>query len=318
MSPRPPVDLDGAQHFLRARFGERAAGVAELGRGAWSRAFAFVLDGRELVIRFGEHREDYEIDRRAMRYGSAALPVPDVIEIGSAHGGAYAISQRCHGRFLESLDAAGWRRVLPALWRALDEMRGQPEVWPRWLRDDGGDDGPAAGPGGRWGAQLLASLEDRPGERVSGWRSVLAGFPALEATFTAARRECLELLAVCPTHAHLIHGDLLNRNVLVTPDARHLSAVYDWSCERRGDFLYDLAWLEFWAPWHPGLAAVDIRARALEHFRSEGISLPHFEARLRCYELHIGAEHLAYNAFTGDLDELEACGRRTREVLTSG
>ena len=51
---------------------------------------------------------------------------------------------------------------------------------------------------------------------------------------------------------HLIHSDLLNYNVLVA-DGR-ISAVIDWGCAMYGDFLYDLAWFEFWAPWYAGLA----------------------------------------------------------------
>jgi aminoglycoside phosphotransferase (APT) family kinase protein len=309
------VELVDAREFLRSRFGSGVTDVAELGSGAWSRAFSFRLGGRELVVRFGQHRVDYEIDQQAMGYGTADLPVPAVIEIGSAFGGAYAISERRHGQFLESLDAVGWRRLLPAFWRALDVMRAQPEQWPDWLSDH-----PelADGPGGRWGAQLLASLEDRPGERVSGWRATLAGFQDLDALFTAARARFVEVLAMCPTsNGRLIHGDLLNRNVLVTQDAARLTAVFDWSCQRRGDFLYDVAWLTFWAPWHRGLAATDIRASALEHYTTIGVALPRFDERLSCYELHIGLEHLAYNAFTRDETELHAVGRRLRTVLDS-
>jgi hypothetical protein len=82
------VELGAAREFLRSRFGSEASEVAELGRGAWSRAFAFRLAERELVIRFGQHRVDYEIDRRAMGYATPDLPVPAVIEIGAAFGGA--------------------------------------------------------------------------------------------------------------------------------------------------------------------------------------------------------------------------------------
>lgn len=308
------VELADASAFLGSRFGNRVTQVAELGRGAWSRAFSFRLDDHELVIRFGQHRVDYEIDRRAMEYATPDLPVPAVIQIGEAPGGAYAISERRYGRFLESLDPAGWRRLLPALWRALDAMRAQPEQWPAWLLDR-----PelAGGPGGRWGAQLLAALEDRPDERVSGWRAVLAGVRDLDELFAEARGHFIELLALCPTSGHVIHGDLLNCNVLVTEDAESLSAVFDWSCQRRGDFLYDIAWLTFWAPWHSGLAATDIRGGALQHYTASGVPVPRFDERLSCYELHIGLEHLAYHAFTRDDTELHAVGRRLRALVDS-
>ncbi len=308
------VEVDAAREFLGSRFGSDVTDVAELGRGAWSRAFSFRLAERELVIRFGQHRVDYEIDQRALAYATPDLPVPAVIEIGTALDGAYAISERRRGRFLESLTALQWHRLLPAFWLALDAMRAQPERWPDWLLEQ-----PqlADGPGGRWGAQLLAALEDRPDERVSGWKATLAGFRDLDELFRDAKGRFIELLALCPTNGYLIHSDLLNRNVLVADDARHLTAVFDWSCQRRGDFLYDIAWLTFWAPWHPGLAAVDIRAAARDHYRAVDIPVPRFEQRLSCYELHIGLEHLAYNAFTHDAAELHATGRRLRAVMDS-
>jgi aminoglycoside phosphotransferase (APT) family kinase protein len=191
-------------------------------------------------------------------------------------------------------------------------MRAQPEQWPSWLLDD---PGLADGPGGRWGAQLLAALEDRPDERVSGWTATLAAFPDLDELFGEAKARFVEMLALCPTRGNLIHSDLLNRNVLVAENARELTAVFDWSCQRRGDFLYDVAWLTFWAPWHPGLAAVDIRTEARKHYDAIGVSVPGFDQRLACYELHIGLEHLAYNAFTHDYAELRAAGRRLRAVV---
>jgi hypothetical protein len=49
--------------------------------------------------------------------------VPEVLEIGTALDGYFAISSRARGRPLESLDADAWRAVLPSLFGALDAMR---------------------------------------------------------------------------------------------------------------------------------------------------------------------------------------------------
>lgn len=307
-----PVHLVEASRFLRSRYHGGATDVAELGGGDWSRAFSFNVDGWELVARFGQHREDFEADREAMAYSGPDLPVPEVLEIGEALGGAYAISQRHHGVFLETLDAVGWQRLLPALWRGLDALREQPAHWPQGLLSQ---PGLADGPAGLWGAHLLGGLVDHPGERVSGWRQVLAASCDLDELFIAAQRRVAELLKGCPTAPHLLHADLLNRNVLVSVDATRLVAVFDWGCLKHGDFLYELAWFTFWAPWHPGLAAVDIRSAALNHYQQHAVAVPHFEQRLRCYELHIGLEHLAYCAFTGNDAELQAVAERTRALL---
>jgi hypothetical protein len=58
--------------------------VRALDAGEWSRAYAFVLDGREAVIRFGDHVEDFRKDQVMAGRSCAALPIPAVIEIGAA------------------------------------------------------------------------------------------------------------------------------------------------------------------------------------------------------------------------------------------
>ena len=110
-----PVLLGEAAGFLAGRYGGRARDVSALGGGDWSRAFSFRLDGRDLVARFGRYGEDFARDQQAMAFAGPDLPVPAVLETGRALGGAYAISERCFGVFLETLDASGWHRVLPAL-----------------------------------------------------------------------------------------------------------------------------------------------------------------------------------------------------------
>ena len=83
--------------FVADHYGRRAADVRALGAGAWSRAYAFILDGHAAVIRFGQHVEDFRKDQVMAAHSCAALPVPAVLEIGSADDGYFAVSQRAHG-----------------------------------------------------------------------------------------------------------------------------------------------------------------------------------------------------------------------------
>lgn len=299
---RAPVSLEEAAAFLRHRYDGQAHKVEPLGGGDWSRAFGFRAGGRDLVARFGQHRADYLADQDAMAFSSSDLPVPRVLEIGEALGGFYAISERHFGRFLETLDQDGWRRVLPAVLRALDALRAIPVD----RRTEGGEG---------WRAQLLDGLVDHPGRRVSGWRATLATSDELDSLYRAGERAVASLLGACPEIRHVLHQDLLNRNVLVTEDASRLAAVFDWGCRTDGDFLYEVAWFTFWAPWHPGLAAIDFGNAALGHYQELGLAVPHFEERLRCYEIHIGLIHLAYCAFVGRSGELGEVAARTREFL---
>lgn len=305
-----PVDRPAAAEFLAERYGPRANSVAALGGGDWSRAFSFQLDGRDLVARFGRHREDFERDQKAMGFGRPDLPVPRVIEVGAALSGHYAISERHYGLFLESLTEPQWRRLLPSLLRALDVLREipVPGTGTDWARED---DAPPLS----WRQSLLAGLEDHPGGRVSGWREKLKKESAIEAVFVAGERALGLMVEACPEARHLLHRDLLNRNVLVAEDASRLTAVFDWACTTAGDFLYEIAWFTFWAPWYPALDAIDFRRVVAEHYTEIGLVVENFDERLTCYELEIGLEHIAYAAFTGRSDDLHAVAHRTRQIL---
>lgn len=310
MTKDEAVDQQAAARFLAARYGPGAGSVAGLGGGDWSRAFAFRLGDRDLVARFGRHREDFLKDQQAMAFARPALPVPAVLEIGEALGGFYAISQRHFGIFLESLDERQWQRLLPALLGALDALRAiePPGSGVDWTGEGGS-------PPLSWRQWLIASLEDQPGERVGGWRAKLKEAPASDAVFVAGERAVRSLLWACPEVRHVLHRDLLHRNVLVAADASRLEAVFDWACSLAGDFLYEVAWFTFWAPWYPALDALDVRRVIQDHYGTIGLVVENFDQRLACYELQIGLEHLAYAAFTDREDDLHAVTRRTLLLL---
>src|ERR1700757_4810367 len=86
-----------ACRFVSDHFDRRAGGVRPLGAGEGSRAYAFILDGREAVIRFGDHVEDFRKDQVMAAYTCRALPIPAVVEIGTAGDGYFAVSEFAPG-----------------------------------------------------------------------------------------------------------------------------------------------------------------------------------------------------------------------------
>lgn len=298
--------------LLTARLGPDISAVSPIGQGAWSRGYAFRRDGADYIVRFSTLDEDFHKDRIAAGYSSRDLPIPAVVEIGETDHGFFAISERASGGFLDDLDEAQMRRTLPALFAALDAARmvvlSASTGYGIW-----GADGNAPHPS--WRAALLAVAEDRPGERTHGWRRRLTA----SATGSGPFDEVLARLdALIPDEAvkrHVIHSDLLNFNVLVE-DGR-ISAVIDWGCAMYGDFLYDLAWFEFWAPWYPAWCKIDFRGEAAHHYAAVGLDVPRFEERLTCCQIHIGLAAQVYNAFKGRWDALEETARRTLEVANA-
>ena len=295
--------------FLKNHSGKDVDNLSLLGQGAWSRCFGFRVDEQDLVIRFGNYVEDFQKDRFAHTFASTALPIPEVLEIGKAFSGYYAISTRVYGKALETLNSGEWKTVVPSLIGALEAMRCAD------LPPDsgiGGWHGDGKASGRSWRERLLSVKEDNPTDRGFGWTKKLATSARGWETFKKGYA-LLEELATEPIQPSLVHGDLINRNVFV--DRGKLSGVFDWGCSVYGDHLYDLAWFEFWSPWYPELDINYLRCQLEQHWRQIGFVPKNKETRLKVCYLHIGLEHLAYNAHLEDWKNLDATVKRMQELV---
>ena len=304
----PPAEL---QDFIRRRYGDRASDLERVGAGEWSQAYAGSLDGEQVVVRFGAHGEDFAKDRLMAAYRSDVLPIPEVLDLGEAPGGFFVVARRAYGHFLDDLDEAGMRAALPALLRALDVTRAidvsATSGFGGWRPTD------RTAPYPTWRTALLSGLEDRPGGRTHGWRAALEASPTRAGMFDEGVQALRSLVSACPDRREIIHGDLLNRNVLVSGE--RVSAVLDWGNSMYGDGLYDLAWLLYWWSWYPAWRDIDIAGIIAAHLHTRQKVGPDIERRLRCYQVHIGLDAQAYNAFTRRFDELAANGKKTLALL---
>jgi aminoglycoside phosphotransferase (APT) family kinase protein len=306
-----------ARSFLVTRFGAIEA-LEVLEGGFWSSAFAFVHDGRALVARFGGHREWFEADRSAMAFSSRRLPVPDVLEVGDAPSGAYAISARHVGTRLEALapeQSGSSGPLLASLLGALFEAPKDPRDAVCWSE-------PPPREERSWRSWLLGCLEGdaNPAAASGAQRRALVGHREAEQVLRASGARIRSLSAACPERRDLVHGDLLHANVLVAEDASEPRAVFSWKCSVRGDFLYDVAWCTFWSPWYPGIAAADPWGGIQQEpsvLKDPG-ALTDAAVRHHCYELHVGATHLGWNAWIGDLAELGRVTDHLSAVLERG
>ncbi|RLT39667.1 MAG: aminoglycoside phosphotransferase family protein [Chloroflexi bacterium] len=306
------IDSEQAEGFLRQHFHPASSAVEEIGAGAWSRCFGFRAGGEELVVRFGRYLDDFQKDQRASRYATPDLPIPQVLAVGRAFDGYYAVSTRCYGHPLEQLPPDEWRAVIPSLVDALERLRTSDLAGTSGFGGWGASGDAAYA---RWSEHLLRVADDSPEQRKHGWRDLLATALADEAAFTQGYERLQTLAPLIDTHAprSLYHADLTNRNVLAEGD--RISGVFDWGCACYGDHLYDLAWFEFWAPWHPNLDIPLLRAALEERWREVGYTPVHLTERLQACHLHIGLDHLAYNAWLKDWPTLSATTARMKQLV---
>jgi len=309
--PPTPVRLDAAraEAFLRERYGSAVADVVPFDQGEWSKAFGFRHDGRDLVAKFSPLEEDFAKDRFAGRWRSPALPIPRVLELGRAFDGHVIIAERLHGDFIDDLDGRGMRALLPSLFATLDALR-EADLTGTSGYGLWGADGDA--PHASWSAFLLDIGVDHPSKRIAGWRAALEQSAVGAGPFDEAYALLRTLAPRCPDARHLVHSDLLHFNVLVADD--RITGLLDWGCGLYGDFLYDVAWLTFWAPWEPAWNGIDFRQEALRHFARIGLDVPDFAVRLRACELQIGLDGQAYQAYKGFWSDLQWTAARTLEI----
>jgi hygromycin-B 4-O-kinase len=303
---RRPLELADVSAFLHEHGWPTVKQIERIPHGEWSTAFSFAIDSAThasipqpgYVVRFSPLDEDFRKDQLAAAFAEPALPMPKLIESGEALGGYYTIAERATGDYLDALDADGLRRVLPALFEAIDAMR---EADVSGTTGFGVWDASGRAPAASWREALLLVGEDPRGSRLDGWRDALARSPTGLGPFEAGLQRLQELLAQLPERdvgRHLIHADLLNYNVLV--QRAQLSAVLDWGSAMYGDWVFDIAWFAYWQPWYPAWAGIDFTAEARRHFEAIGLWVPAFAERLRCCELVIGLGNQTYCAFRGE------------------
>jgi hypothetical protein len=247
------------------------------------------------VVRVGEHVSDFEVDAEMSEYSSSALPIPIVSELDRLeppHDQLFiCVSTFAPGRPLEEVSPDQWAGLVPAVADLLEAMRsvkGPPSL--------------------AWPQTLLAAPIDEDG-RLQGWQSELARRPLQQAGYEQAMDRLGELSAlphVADVEATLLHCDLVNRNVHI--DDGVITGVFDWGCRRWGDHLYDLAWFDFWSPWIPNLDVELLRSELIGRW-GEAPDPDRYAACL----LHIGADHLVYNAVIGDPE----AGRAVLDRLTA-
>jgi hygromycin-B 4-O-kinase len=293
MSGTPAPEVHQLARFLTDRFGSNVRDVRPLGAGKWSRAFAFDTDDSRLVLRLGDHEEDFAKDRIAASWQQPGLPVPGFLEMGEAFGAFYAVTERADGRFLDGLTRTEVNDVFPSVLRVLDALR---RVQVPGSAGFGGWSRHGVGEHSSWKDALLTLETARP--RIDGWKHRLQRWPQIQRAFDEGVEHLHVLTDQVPSRRDVIHRDLVNRNVLVA--GAEVTSVFDWGCSMYGDHLYDVAWLTFCASYTTGFDRSDVHRRARAHYAAQGIAPDDFDLRINCYELHIGLGALIYRAFLGE------------------
>ncbi|MEM7115855.1 MAG: aminoglycoside phosphotransferase family protein [Chloroflexota bacterium] len=304
-SHKPKPQAEQVAAWLAEQHDGAVSKLAPLKGGFWSSAFSYSVGNSDYVLRLSEIAEGFAIDKAAMRFASALIPVPEVVAIGEALGLHYAISRRHYGRFLETItidEAPAAGTALATLLQAMRAAKPLPNESVVWYEPQN----PLT-----WRDWLKGGLGDNA-------ESPVGSDPRLDRIFKTSVARIDELLPACPERRDLIHGDLLHQNVLVNEDAQEITAVFSWKCSARGDFLYDVAWCTFWGNWFPAIAQLDLWQRTLNAPDLNKDDLKDASLRHHCYELQIAASHFGWFVWTGEDEQLAKLADVVEQVLERG
>ena len=285
--------LEPIRAFLSERF-ELVSDVEELQPGGWSSAYSFRSGQHDLILRVGDHAEDFNKERYASTWHVAGVPVPEVLDLGEAFNGFYIVSQRHEGQKLADLDPSRVPRAIESLFEvvvAMRQIRLPGRGFGIWRTPD------CNAPATTWG-EHLRSVGSRDESRLVGWRRKLAAHPRANSAFQQGCAVVEELTTDLPDTRGLVHADLLLNHLVDGDDG--VTAVFDWGNALAGDPLYDIAWILYCIPWFQAIDRRHVLALARRHFPNDDV-----DRLLPLYELHIGVASLQYQAFAEELASLE-------------
>ena len=115
--------------------------------------------------------------------------------------------------------------------------------------------------------------------------------------FEMVHQRMSSLIPFCPKDRYLIHRDYEYNNVLA--ENGKITAVLDWEQASYGDFVYDIAFLDFWR------GDLDLATPFRDFYAKNGMDVSNFDKRFACYTLYLGLDGMRFFAKTNNPDAIK-------------
>ena len=285
------VELSAAKSSIEHLIGSTITLFDSISGGEQSQAFQFTtVDGKKRLVRFRDSELPFQKDRLAFElFSNRGIPIPRVHTIERMSDSLWVcISDFCEGRGIDCLDKAEYQQLHSNLF----EMH---------LFIQSAD----------IGALKNALVSIGPDCDVGSWKDALSKITSTEshdwdllirnnyisvAQFEALSSSLLQLLNELGDYNYCVHGDLGFNNVLAQ-DGK-ITAILDWEALTIGDFVYDLAWLDFWP------SPTTHKDSFYPKYQEQGLDVTDFDKRLMAYTIALGLDSLAVH---GRYDDVDGC-----------
>jgi hygromycin-B 4-O-kinase len=225
-------------------------------------------------------------------FASPIIPVPRQVHRGRLGEVYFAITEKAPGQNLLQIPRSEYLGLIPTQIELLDAIH-QVSLGERPGYGYGVFDGNGIALWPSWRAHLESVKEEGPaGDFFENWHALFQTSFLEREVFERLFSEMMQLISYCPEERFLVHGNYGFGNLLA--QGGRITAVLDWMNARYGDFLYDIAWLDFWSPkdgWHE---------RFQQYYRSMGREVPFYGERVLCYQSYIALDALKFYAKAGN------------------
>lgn len=302
--PKPAIEREQILELLKEHFGEPVQALEPVQGGHVAQTMSFRVGQQEYILRINPRGLGATFWKEAFifqHFASPAIPIPPMVKVGQLGDRVYAISRKMPGRSLQALSPVEYEELLPDLVRTLYAIHtADVSCWQGCgVFDDAG-----RGMAESWRSHLAAVIEEEPeGGFFGKWHALFETTFLEREFFDKIYQYMLRQLAFCHEERYLVHGDFGFSNLLA--EGGKVTAVLDWLNAAYGDFVYDIAWLDFWqgAAGYPGLFQ--------RYYTAQGLPLLHYTERLNGCKAYIGLNAMRFYAHTGSQ---EAYGF-TRRIL---
>jgi hygromycin-B 4-O-kinase len=150
--------------------------------------------------------------------------------------------------------------------------------------------------------------EEREQDYFGKWHHLFEDTFLERDVFERVYQRMLSLLEFCPEERYLVQGSMSFNNLLAQ-DGK-LTAVLDWIDARYGDFVYDIAILDYWH-WQPGFS---IKELFRQYYQERQITIPNYEQRVLCYWCYNTLMAMRFYAYSGDENSYQFVRARIKQM----
>ncbi len=294
------VDKNKIEDYLKNNFDDRAEIIKEFSGNEVSRAFLFTAQNREYVVRIDSVDDTFAKDKYAYEnFSTPELIIPKTVKLGKIKEELfYSITEKLEGVPLSELNDVELKNALPdialVLRRIHDTDISKTTGYGDWEIDGKGNNK-------SWENYIFSLRKSK----YYSWDKMFSEDKYEKELFDKAYGKMVSLSKFLPEDRGLLHGDYGFSNVLI--ENGKVSGVLDWGISKYGDFIYDIAWLDYWSE------ETDYGEFLKDYYKDKNLS--NYDERLICYKCHVGLTSSGFFAKYGDTSGYEFAKSRLLEFI---